>query len=88
MLTVLGPSGRACDGISRRAILRAGGLSLFGGLLATDLRGAVGRRVRDLRRGAGISQQELAARAGLHRNYIESVEPRRRDALVRALGRP
>ena len=35
MLTILGPSGQACDGVSRRAILRAGGLSLFGGLLAT-----------------------------------------------------
>lgn len=34
MLTVLGPRGQACDGVSRRAILRAGGLSLFGGLLA------------------------------------------------------
>ena len=34
MLTVLGPAGQACDGVSRRAILRAGGLSLFGGLLA------------------------------------------------------
>ncbi len=38
MLTVLGPSGRTCDGVSRRAILRAGGLSLFGGLLATGAR--------------------------------------------------
>lgn len=35
MLTVLGPAGRTCDGVSRRAILQAGGLSLFGGLLAT-----------------------------------------------------
>ena len=34
MLTVLGPAGHACDGVSRRAILRAGGLSMFGGLLA------------------------------------------------------
>lgn len=36
MLTLLGPRGQACDGVSRRAILRAGGLSLFGGLLATS----------------------------------------------------
>ena len=39
MLTVLGPAGRACDGVSRRAILRAGGLSMFGGLLATTSAG-------------------------------------------------
>ena len=35
MLTVLGPRSEVCGGVSRRAILRAGGLSLFGGLLAT-----------------------------------------------------
>ena len=39
MLTVLGPAGRACDGVSRRAILRAGGLSMFGGLLAATSAG-------------------------------------------------
>ena len=34
MLTLLGSRGQTCNGVSRRAILRAGGLSLFGGLLA------------------------------------------------------
>lgn len=33
-----------------------------------------GRRVRKLREGLGISQEELAARAGLHRTYVGSVE--------------
>jgi hypothetical protein len=33
MLSVLGPSRRACDGLSRREILRAGALSLFGATL-------------------------------------------------------
>ena len=36
MLTVLGPAGQACDGVSRRAVLRAGSLSLFGGMLANS----------------------------------------------------
>ena len=46
MLTVLGPSGRACDGVSRRAILRAGGLSLFGGILATKSNSKAGPTVK------------------------------------------
>ena len=47
----------------------------------------VGRRVRELRRQGRISQEELAARAGLHRNYVGSVERGERDIGVTALGR-
>src|SRR4051794_40670331 len=32
MFRILGPASTACDGISRRELLRLGGLSLFGGL--------------------------------------------------------
>lgn len=42
MLTVLGSTGRTCEGVSRRAILRAGGLSLFGGLVLNDAARAKG----------------------------------------------
>ena len=45
----------------------------------------VGSRVRELRRGLGISQEELAARAGLHRNYVGSVERGQRDIGVGAV---
>ena len=34
----------------------------------------VGRRVRELRTKAGLSQEDLAERAGLHRTYIGGIE--------------
>ena len=48
---------------------------------------AIGRRVRDLRRDLQISQEELAARADLHRNYVGSVERGERDIGITALSR-
>jgi transcriptional regulator with XRE-family HTH domain len=51
-----------------------------------DLPKAVGRRVRELRRKSGVSQEELAARANLHRNYVGSVERGQRDIGITALG--
>lgn len=51
-----------------------------------DLPKAVGRRVRELRARLGISQEELAARADLHRNYVGSVERGERDIGITALG--
>jgi transcriptional regulator with XRE-family HTH domain len=35
---------------------------------------ALGKTVRALRRGRGLSQEELGFRARLHRNYVGSVE--------------
>ena len=58
-----------------------------------DVREAVGRRLRELRLEAGLSQEELATRAGLHRNYTGRIERAEQDIgitalsqLVRALG--
>jgi transcriptional regulator with XRE-family HTH domain len=35
---------------------------------------ALGRAIRELRRGAGISQEVLAERARLHRTYVGGIE--------------
>jgi transcriptional regulator with XRE-family HTH domain len=53
----------------------------------TTLPVAVGRHVRELRRLRGISQEELAARAGVHRNYVGSVERGERDVGITATWR-
>lgn len=39
-----------------------------------DHRQAFGRRIRGLREGLGLSQEGLAERAGLHRNYVGGIE--------------
>ena len=39
-----------------------------------DIRAAFGQRVRELRKELGISQEELADRAGLHYTYVGGIE--------------
>jgi transcriptional regulator with XRE-family HTH domain len=46
---------------------------------AEDRRRSFGDRVRLLRVAAGLSQEELADRSGLHRTYISSVERGQRN---------
>lgn len=43
-------------------------------LTGATIRKLFGENVRSQRRKTGISQDELAARAGLHRTYISSIE--------------
>ncbi len=43
-------------------------------LPSTDIKARFGRRLRQLGRERGLSQEELAFRASLHRTYVSSVE--------------
>lgn len=46
---------------------------------------ALGQRIRDERTRLGLSQEELAHRAGLHRTYVGSVERGERNISVGSL---
>ncbi len=52
-----------------------------------DLRAAFGRRVRELRLSLGLSQEELAERADLHRNYIGGIERGERNVGILNVGK-
>ena len=52
-----------------------------------DLRISFGRRVRELRLGLGLSQEELAERAGLHRNYVGGLERGERNVALINIGK-
>lgn len=48
---------------------------------------AVGRAIRRRREGQGISQEELAHRAGVHRTYVGGVERGERNITVESLNK-
>lgn len=43
-------------------------------LSESEIKARFGRRLRQLREAHGLSQEELAFRAGLHRTYVSSAE--------------
>jgi len=53
----------------------------------TGLRTALARQIRSARIRRGISQEELAFRAGLHRTYISLVERSKKSLTVDSLAR-
>jgi transcriptional regulator with XRE-family HTH domain len=56
-------------------------------VVSDDLRAVFGRRVRELRLGLRLSQEELAERADLHRNYIGGIERGERNVGVLNIGK-
>lgn len=50
-----------------------------------EYRKSFGQRVRTIRKKNGLSQEELADRSKLHRNYISDVERGRRNLSLDAL---
>lgn len=53
----------------------------------SPLRQALARNLRDHRRARGLSQEELAHRAGLHRTFIGAVERCERNISVDNIGK-
>lgn len=52
-----------------------------------DIRARFGRRVRELREARGLSQEQLATRAGLHRTYVSSAERGERNVALINIGK-
>ena len=52
-----------------------------------ELRLAFGKRIRELRKGLGLSQEQLAERAGLHWTYVGGIERGERNPALVNIGR-
>jgi transcriptional regulator with XRE-family HTH domain len=53
----------------------------------SDLRAALGSRIRELRKRRGLSQEELADRAGLHWTYLSDLERGRQTPTMDVVNR-
>lgn len=55
--------------------------------MASRVRKSFGKRVRELRKQKGYSQEELADKAGLHRTYIGSIERGEQNVSIDNIGK-
>ncbi len=55
--------------------------------MAKNIRKRFGDRVRELRLSAGLSQEQVAARAKLSRHYLSEVESGRRNPSIEVVAR-
>ena len=53
----------------------------------SDVAARFGRRLREVREGAGLSQEKLAELATLHRTYVSSVERGKRNISIENIER-
>ena len=51
------------------------------------IKGLFGKRVRERRLALGLTQQELADRAGIHRSYIGQIEMGKRNVTLKSVAR-
>jgi len=54
------------------------------GFMSRDIKSLFGKRVRERRLALGLTQQELADRAGLHRSYIGEIELGKRNITLKS----
>ena len=50
--------------------------------MVDDIRVSFGRRLREVRKEQGISQEKLAASAGLARNFVSMIETGKRNVTI------
>lgn len=49
----------------------------------TEIQVKFGQKVKEIRKGRGLSQEELASKSGLHRTYISDIERGDRNVSIR-----
>lgn len=57
------------------------------GCVTDRLANSIGRRIRALREKQGLSQEQLAARCGVHRTYVGMVERAEKSISVASLSK-